>query len=67
MDYYRFTVDLMTKLVALPSESQNEETVARFLSDILEEIGMDTQLKHIEGNSYNVIAKNPVRNIGRSL
>lgn len=67
MDYYRFTVDLMTKLVALPSESQNEETVARFLSDILEEIGMDTQLKHIEGNSYNVIAKSPVRNIGRSL
>lgn len=48
-------LDLLRQLVAIPSESQNEEAHARFLADYLkDELEMETQLQHVEGKSYNV-------------
>lgn len=53
-------VDLLRQLVAIPSESQNEEAHARFLEEFLRnELGMETQLLHVEGKSYNVTGRWP--------
>jgi len=57
MEYKEYCLNLLKKLVAIPSESQNEEEIARFLYSHLEEIGMDVKLQHVSGNSYNVIGK----------
>jgi len=48
-------LELLEQLVAIPSESQNEEAMARFLADYLRrELGMEVQLQHVEGKSFNV-------------
>lgn len=48
-------LELLRQLVAIPSHSQNEEEIARFLADLLQnELGMETTLQHVEGKSYNV-------------
>ena len=57
MDYRAYCLDLLKRLVAIPSESQNEEAIARFLYSWLEDMGMETRLQHISGKSYNVIAE----------
>lgn len=45
-------------MVAIPSESQNEQAFAEFLANYLrEELSMETQLQHVEGKSYNVIGR----------
>lgn len=56
-------LDLLRQLVAIPSESQNEEQHARFLETYLkDELGMETQLQHVEGKSYNVSGRWPAKN-----
>lgn len=53
-------LDLLRQLVAIPSESQNEEAHARFLESFLKtELGMETHLLHVEGKSYNVVGRWP--------
>lgn len=54
-------LDLLRQLVAIPSESQNEEAHARFVAAYLQnELGMETTLQHVEGKSYNVIGRWPM-------
>lgn len=54
-------LDLLRQLVSIPSESQNEEAHARFLETYLrDELGMETQLIHVEGKSYNVRGRWPL-------
>lgn len=51
-------LELLRQLVAIPSQSQEEEAHARFLERLLrEELGMDTILQHVSGRSYNVIGR----------
>ena len=51
-------LELLRQLVAIPSESQNEEAHARFLERFLrEELDMETTLQHVSGKSYNVIGR----------
>ena len=51
-------LDLLQELVAIPSESQNEEAMARFLYRYLQdELNMDCTLQHVDGKSYNVIGR----------
>lgn len=57
MDYRAYCLDLLKKLVAIPSESQNEAAIAHFLYSLLEDMGMKARLQHISGKSYNVIAE----------
>ena len=53
-------LDLLRQLVAIPSQSQNEEEHARFIAAYLEDqLGMETELQHVEGKSYNVIGRWP--------
>jgi len=48
-------IALLQQLVAIPSTSQNEEEIARFLERYLgDELDMETTLQHVEGKSYNV-------------
>lgn len=55
MDQMTYCLDLLRRLVAIPSQSQQEEAVARFLERFLrDELGMEAELFHVEGNSYNV-------------
>ena len=55
-------LDLLRQLVSIPSESQNEEAHARFLETYLrDELGMETQLIHVEGKSYNVRGRWPLK------
>lgn len=55
MDQGTYCLDLLRQLVAIPSQSQNEEEIARFLADVLQnELEMETTLQHVEGKSYNV-------------
>lgn len=56
MDYNKYCIDLLRKLVSIPSESQNEEKIANFLCSWLENMGMKVKLQYISGESYNVIA-----------
>lgn len=49
-------VELLEQMVSIPSESQNEEAFARFLCSYLhDELGMESELQHIAGKSYNVL------------
>lgn len=57
MNYDEYCVDLLKRLVSIPSESQNEENIARFLAKWLEDMGMQVELQFLSGKSYNVIAK----------
>ena len=51
-------IALLQQMVAIPSESQNEQAFAEFLANYLrEELSMETQLQHVEGKSYNVIGR----------
>ena len=53
-------LDLLRQLVAIPSQSQNEEEHARFIAAYQEDqLGMETELQHVEGKSYNVIGRWP--------
>lgn len=46
-------VELLEQMVSIPSESQNEEAFARFLCSYLhDELGMESELQHIAGKSY---------------
>lgn len=56
MDYRAYCLDLLKELVAIPSESQNEEAIARFLYSWLRDMGMQARLQHVSGKSYNIIA-----------
>lgn len=61
MNQRNYCLDLLRHLVAIPSQSQNEEEHARFLAAYLQdELGMETALQHIEGKSYNVIGRWPM-------
>lgn len=54
-------LDLLRQLVAIPSQSQNEEELARFVASYLrDELGMETTLQYVEGKSYNVIGRWPM-------
>ena len=45
-------IALLQQMVAIPSESQNEQAFAEFLANYLrEELSMETQLQHVEGLS----------------
>ena len=58
MDYKAYFLKLLQEFVAIPSQSQNEEAYAKALARVLkEDLGMETQLQHVEGKGYNVIAK----------
>lgn len=57
MDYSKYAVELLSKLVPIHSESQNEKEIAVYLKDILINIGMEANVQHVNGNSYNVIGK----------
>lgn len=57
MDYVNYAAELMKKIVSIPSESQNEKAIAEFLFDLLNDIGMSAELQHVEGKSYNVVAR----------
>lgn len=57
MSYEQYCIDLLTKLVSIPSESQNEEAIAVYLDKVLKQIGMNTQIQHIEGKSYNIVGE----------
>ena len=51
-------IALLQQMVAIPSESQNEQAFAEFLANYLrEELSMETQLQHVDGKSYNVIGR----------
>ena len=51
-------LELLEQLVAIPSESRNEEAHARFLERFLrEELDMETTLQHVSGKSYNIIGR----------
>lgn len=51
-------LELLEQLVAIPSESRNEEARARFLEQFLrEELNMETTLQHVSGKSYNIIGR----------
>lgn len=55
MNQIGYCLDLLRQLVAIPSSSQNEEQIARFLEDFLRgELGMKASVQHAEGKSYNV-------------
>lgn len=58
MDYNAYFLDLLTRFVAIPSQSQNEEEYARALAQVLkEDLGMEVELQHVEGKGYNVVGK----------
>ena len=57
MDYFDFAIDLMKKMVSIPSNSQDEKDIASFLDTLLHEMGLITHLHQVRENSYNVIAK----------
>ena len=45
-------IALLQQMVAIPSESQNEQAFAEFLANYLrEELSMETQLQHVDGKS----------------
>ena len=68
MNQIRDCLDLLRQLVAIPSQSQNEEAHARFIATYLrDELGMETILQHIEGKSYNVIGRWPKEDATRTL
>lgn len=56
MDYNSYCFALIKKLVSIHSESQNEEEIANYLYSLLQKMGMQTELQHIDGKSYNIIA-----------
>lgn len=57
MDYKEYCLGLLKKMVAIPSNSGNEKEIAHFLYSWIQNMGLDVELKHVSGNSYNVIAK----------
>lgn len=55
MNQIGYCIDLLRQLVAIPSSSQNEEEIACFLRDFLRsELGMEANIQHAGGKSYNV-------------
>lgn len=57
MDYYNYFRELLARLVAIPSVSQNERECAEFLKELLcTELGMEAELHEVEGNGCNVYA-----------
>lgn len=45
-------IALLQQMVAIPSESQNEQAFAEFLANYLrEELSMETQLQHVDGKA----------------
>ena len=57
MDYFDFAIDLMKKIVSIPSNSQGEKDIASFLDTLFHEMGLITHLQQVRENSYNVIAQ----------
>lgn len=57
MDYKKFFMELLEKLVSMPSVSENEEECAEFLADILRsQVGMEVEVRRVEGKGCNVYA-----------
>ena len=51
-------VDLLRQMVGIPSESQKEKQLAIFIQQYLkDELGMETRLQHISGESYNIVGR----------
>lgn len=57
MDYNKYFMDLLSRLVSIPSQSQNEEDCAAFLAGLLrDDLGMEARLERVEGKSCSVTA-----------
>ena len=67
MYYNEYCINLLRRLVSIPSESQNEKNIADFLCSWLEDMGMQVKLQHISGKSCNVIATARGKRKGKKL
>ena len=71
MDYNAYFLDLLRRLVETPSVSQDEETCAELLAEILErDLGMEVEQERLEGKSVNVYGRwhgSSCRNAGIKL
>lgn len=51
-------MELLQKMVSIPSVSGDEENLARFLADFLrQELHMETELVQVKEKQYNLIAR----------
>ena len=58
MNEQAFFLELLQKMVSIPSVSGDEENLARFLADFLrQELQMETELMQVKAKQYNLIAR----------
>ena len=58
MNEQAFFLELLQKMVSIPSVSGDEENLARFLADFLRrELHMETELVQVKEKQYNLIAR----------
>ena len=58
MNEQAFFLELLQKMVSIPSVSGDEENLARFLADFLrQELHMETELVQVKEKQYNLIAR----------
>ncbi len=56
MNYNKYCIELLAEMIAIRSFSQREEQMAKYVYNVLGNIGLDVQLQHIQGESFNVVA-----------
>ncbi len=54
MGYSEYCLDLLSRLVAISSESQQEDAIAKFLFDWLRNMGVESTLHRLSNTSFNV-------------
>lgn len=58
MEYETYYLNLLQKMISIPSVSGDEKNIAVFLADFLrKDLGMETELTGVKDNQYNLVAR----------